>query len=78
MESATFESEIRKCKRFQQTVNGFKILFFTELPFEQSKARAGILIYSNAEFKGKDLNIVSEIYEQVSKRLLTKSVDIIF
>ena len=49
-----------------------------ELAYEQLKARAGTRIYSNAEFKGKDLTIVSGIHGQISKRLLTKSVDVTF
>ena len=57
-------SGIRKCKRIPQNVIGFIILFITELAYEQLKARAGILIYSYAKFKSKDLTIVSGIHEQ--------------
>ena len=55
-----------------------EFLFFTELACEQIKARAGVLIYSNADFKGKDLTLVSWVHEQISKHLLTKSVDVAF
>ena len=50
-------------------------LSVTEIAYAQWKARARILIYSKAEFKGKDLTIVSGIHEQISEHLLTKSVD---
>ena len=46
-------------------VSGFRILFVTELAYKQLKARDGILIYSNAETKGKSLTIVSGIHEQM-------------
>ena len=68
-------SGIRKCKRIPQTLSGFRILFITELAYEQLKARAGTIIYGNAELEGKDLIIVSGIHEPISKHLLTKSVD---
>ena len=61
-----------------QNVSGFRILFNAELAYEQLKARAGILISSNAEFKSKDLIIVSGIHEQVLNHWLPKSVDVIF
>ena len=61
--------------RIPQTVSGFGIMSSTELAYAQLKARAGFLIYSNAEFKGKDLTIVSGIQERISKYLSTKSVD---
>ena len=60
-----------------QNVSGFRILFNAELAYEQLKARSGILISSNAEFKSKDLIIVSGIHEQVLKHWLPKSVDVI-
>ena len=69
MESAKFVSGFCKCKRIPQTVRGFRILFNTELAYEQLKAGAAILIYSNADFKGKNLTIVSGIHEQISKQL---------
>ena len=69
-------SGIRKCKWIPQTVSGFRILFNTEIVYEQLKA--GIFISSNAEFKSKDLTIVSGIHEQVLKHWLPKSVDVIF
>ena len=50
-------------------------MFITKLVYEQLKARNGTLIYGNAEFKGKDLSIVSGVHEQISKYLLNKSVD---
>ena len=78
MESANVSGIRKICKRNPQTVSGLGILFITELAYKQLKARAGILIYSNAEFKGKDLTIVSGNHEQVSKHLLTKSVDVTF
>ena len=53
-------------------------LFITELAYEKITAKAGIFIYSNAEFKVKDLTLVSGIPEQISKHLLTKSVDATF
>ena len=55
--------------RIPQTVSGFRILFITELAYEQVKARAAIFIYSDAEFKGKDLTLVSGIHKQISKHL---------
>ena len=64
--------------RILQTVSGFRILLITYLAYRQLKARAGILIYSNAEFKGKDLIVVSGIHEQIPKDLLTKSLDVTF
>ena len=76
MEPAKLVSGIRKSKRIPQTVSGFRVLFITEHAYEQLKARARILINSNAEFKGKDLTIVSGIHEQISKQLLTKSADV--
>ena len=69
-------SGFRNFKWIPQTASGFRILFITELAYEQLKARAGFLIYSNAEFKGKDLT--NGIHEQNSKHLLTKSVDVTF
>ena len=71
-------SGIRKCKWNPQTVSGFQILFITELAYEQLKDRAEIPLFSNAEFKSKDLTIVSGIHEQVSRHWLTKSVDVIY
>ena len=58
-------SGFRNCKRIPQTVSGFRILFITELAYEQLKARAGFLIYSNAELKGQELTIDSGIHEQI-------------
>ena len=78
MESAKLVSGIRNCQRIPHTVSEFRILSITELAHEQLKARAGVLIYSNAEFKGKVLTIVSRIHEQISKHLLTKLVDVSF
>ena len=78
MEFAKLVSGFRKSKRIPQTVGGFRVLFITKLAYEQLKARAGILINSNAEFKGKDLTVVSGIHKQISKQLLTKSVDVTF
>ena len=75
MESAKFVSGIHKCKRIPQTVSGFRFLFITKLAYKQLKARAGTLIYGDAEFKGKDITIVSGIHEQISKYLLTMSVE---
>ena len=71
-------SGVRKGKRVTQTLSGFRILFISELAYEQLKARSEILIYSKAEFKGKDLTIVSGIHKPISKHLLTKSVDVTF
>ena len=73
----------RNCKWIPQNVSGIRkmgipILFITELVYEQLKARAGILISSNAEFKSKDLNIFSGIHKQVLKHWLPKPVDVIF
>ena len=53
-------------------------MFLTENLNEQLKARAGILNYSNAEFKGKDLTIVSGIHEKTLKHMLDKLVDATF
>ena len=75
VETAKFVSEIRKYKRIPQTVSGFRNLFNAEIVSEQLKARAGILISSNAEFKAKDLIIVSGIHEQT---FLPKSADVTF
>ena len=61
-----------------QTVSGFRILFNNEIAYEKLKSWAGILIFSNAEFKSKELTIVSGIHEQVFKHWLPKSVDVIF
>ena len=68
------ENGIPKCKWILQTVSGFRILLNTELVYEQLKARAGLLISNNAEFKSEELTIVSGINEQVSKHWLPKSV----
>ena len=57
-------SGIRKWKRILQTVKKFRNLFITEL--------ASVL----AEFKSKDLTIVSGIHEQTLKHCLTKSIDV--
>ena len=78
VESANFVRKIRNCKRIPQSVSGFRISSYTELAYEQLKAIAGVLIYSNAEFNGKDLTIVSGIHEQISKYLLTKLADVSF
>ena len=64
MESAKFVSGIRKCKRIPQTEKDFRKLFITELA------------YALAEFKSKDLAIVSGINEQILKHWLTKSLDV--
>ena len=71
-------SRSRKCKPILQIVNGIRILFITEIAYKQLKARAEVLIYSNEKFKGKDLTIVSGIHGQISKHLLSKSVDVTF
>ena len=57
------ESGIRKCKWSPQTVYGFRVLFITEVAYEQLKARTG---YSNEKFEAKDLTIVSGIHQQNS------------
>ena len=54
VESANESGNRKTCRRIPQTVCGFRILFITELACEQLKARAGTLIYSNAEIKGND------------------------
>ena len=69
---------MHKIQRIPQIVRGFRILSITELAYEQLKPRARILIYSNAEFKGTDLTIVSRIREQISKHLVYKSVEVSF
>ena len=61
-----------------QTVGEFRNVFTTELTYEQLKARAGIVTYSNVEFKSKDLTIVSGTHHQILNQLLTISVDVIF
>ena len=61
-----------------QTVIGFRILFITELAYEQLKARAGFLVCSDENFKNKDLTLVNGVHEQTFRRCLIKSVDIIF
>ena len=71
-------SGICKCKWNPQTVSGFQVSIITVLAYEQLKDRAEILIFSNAEFKSKDLTIVSGIHEQILKHWLTKSVDDIY
>ena len=76
MESAKFVRGTRKCQRIPQNVSEFRILSITEFAYEQLKARVGILIYSNAQYKGKKLTIVSGIQKQISKHLLTESVDV--
>ena len=78
VKSAKFVSGIHKFTRIPQTVSGLRNLFKSELGYEQLKSRAGIVIYSNAEFEGKNLIIVNGIREQISKHLLTKSVDVTF
>ena len=55
-----------------------EFLFITELAYQQLKARARILIFSNEEFKSKELTIVSENHEQILKHWLTKLSDFIF
>ena len=69
---------IRKCKWNPQTVSGLRILFITELACEQLKARTGNLIFSNKEFKSKNLTNISGFHEQIVQHLLTKSVAVIF
>ena len=64
-------SGTRKCKWNPHTVNEFQALFITELAYEQLKARTGILIFNNEEFKSKNLNTISGIYEEILKHLLT-------
>ena len=60
------QSGIRKVyKRNPQTVKEFRNLYITELA------------YALAEFKSKDLIIVSGIHEQILKHWLTKSMDVI-
>ena len=76
MKSAKFASGLRKSKRNQQTVYVFRILLITDLAYQQLKARARILIYSNAEFKSKVLTIVSGVHDQILKQWLTKLVDV--
>ena len=73
---AKLVSGIRTCKWVPQTVSGFRVLFFTELAYEQLRARAGILIYTNVKFKCKDLTIVSGIHEKNFKTWLPKLVDV--
>ena len=58
-------SGIRKCKWHPQVVSGLRSSFDTECAYEQLKARAGILLFINAEFKSKDLIIASGIHEQI-------------
>ena len=65
-------------RRIPQIVCGFRILFITEFAHEQLKARAGILIYSDAELDGTDLTNVSGINQQISKHLSTKPMDVTF
>ena len=67
-------SGIRDCKRIPQTVSGI----ITDFTLKQLKARAGILIYSNVEFKSKDPTLVSGIHKQISNHWFTKSVDVTF
>ena len=58
-------SGIRKiCKRNPQTVKEFRNLLFIELA------------HALAEFKSKDLTIVSGIQEKILKHWLTKSMDV--
>ena len=71
-------SGIRKYKQIPQTVNRFRNLFITELAYQQLKAGAGELIFSNPEFECKDLIIVNGIHVQILKHWSTKSVDVIF
>ena len=71
-------SGFRNCKWIPQNVSGFRILFNTELAYEQLKAKLEFLSLPMLEFKSKDLTIVSGIYEQVLKHWLPKSVDVIF
>ena len=78
VESANLNGIHKTCTWNPQIVSEFRILFITELAYEQLKAIAGILICSNLEFKSKDLTIISGIHEQTSKHWLTKSVDVTF
>ena len=61
-----------------QKVSGVRTYFLNELAYEQLKARAGILIFSNAEFKSKVLTIVIGIHEQILRFSLVKLLDVIF
>ena len=65
MESKKFVGGIRKRKRIPKIVSGFRIVFNTELAYEQLKAGAGIHIFSNAEFQSKYLTIIIGIHEPI-------------
>ena len=79
MESANVSGFRKICNRNPQmsadstNCKWIQNFVYFELAYEQLKTRAGILIYSNAEFKGNDLTIVSGMHERISKRLLTKN-----
>ena len=64
MESANVSGIRKICKRNPQTVMEFRNLFIIELA------------YAHAEFKSKDLTIVSGIHEQILQHWLTKSMDV--
>ena len=64
MESADVSGICKICKRNLQTMKEFRNSFFTEYA------------YAIAEFKGKDLTIVSENHEQILHFWLTKSIDV--
>ena len=51
VESANLGGIHKICKRNPQIVSEFRILFITELAYEQLKDIAGILICNNLEFK---------------------------
>ena len=67
METAKFVSGVRKCKRIAQTVSGFRISLIFELAIEQLKSRAGIRIFSKAEYKRKNLITVGGFHKQILK-----------
>ena len=50
-----------------QTVSGFRILFISELAYEELKIRAINLIYGNAEFEIKELTLNNGIHKRISK-----------
>ena len=63
-------SGIRTFKWNPQNLRGFRILFNTELAYEQFEVRAGIVIFRKEELNSKNLSIVSGIHEQNSKLCL--------
>ena len=53
-------------------------MLVNDLAYEQLKARAGNFTSNNAEFKSKDLTIVSENQEKFLKHWLTEPVNVTF